>query len=172
MRYFHLLFPPGRRGYPRSCVCGIGLHSLIILKNADVYIFSRGLYFHYIDGKQTIFREEADLVAPPIFQPARLRPAAFRWLAGTSVSAAPKNCLFVLTITPRCFSFNFSNLSKVVIQFQVFRGSEFSGNSTRPSVESWCIHRATVGSPLTFQRSCPERKHAAYLLTCWSNMLA
>lgn len=63
--------------------------------------------------------------------PACLSPACTASSCSTSVAGwnicfcCSKNCLFVLTITARCFSFHFLNRSKVIIQFQVFQGSGF-----------------------------------------------
>lgn len=54
-----------------------------------------GQYFQYISRKQTVSREEADFRAAHL-QPVRLRPAEVRWLAGTSVSAAPKKMFVCL----------------------------------------------------------------------------
>lgn len=105
-------------------VCGTGLHSLIILKAwTHIYLAKACISItltvckYFSENKQT---------SSPCLSPARA--ASFRCIsvAGWNICfCCSKNCLFVLTITPWCFSFYFLNLLKVVIQFQVLQGSEF-----------------------------------------------
>lgn len=93
------------------------------IEDTDIYIYSRPVFPLHPQQTNHLQRRSRPPHAAHL-PPVRPRPAVFRWLAGTSVSAAPKNCLFVLTITHWCFSFNFSSLSKAITQFQVFQGSE------------------------------------------------
>lgn len=137
----------------------------------QTYTFSWGQHFNYISSKQAPLQRRSRPPRAAHLQPAQLRPAAFQWLAGTSVSAAPKNCLFALTITHWCFSFDFSSLSKAIIQFKVFQGSEFR--------ETRSVHLLKAGVYIGLQwahlwhfgGAVPEEARGLSV-TCWSNMLA
>lgn len=82
-----------------------------------------------------------------------------------------KNYLFVLTITPWCFSFHFSNLSKVIIQFQVFQGSEFLETQSDHLVKAG-VHIGLQSDHLWHVRGVVLEEACSLSVTCWSNMLA
>lgn len=86
--------------------------------------------------------------------------AAFQWLPPNICFCCTKNCLFVLTITARCFSFHFSNLSKAITRFQVLFCSKLS--ETR---SSHLLGTSGQWTPLTFQEGSVQRKRTGRLKT-------
>lgn len=140
-------------------------------EHRHTYIFSWGLYFHYMNRKQTIFREEADLLVLPISSLCCFRPAEFSVAGWNICFCCFKNCLFVLTITPWCFSFYFTNLSKVIIQFQVFQGSEFLETQYDHLLKAGVYIRLQSAHLWHFRAVVPEEA-CSLSVTCCSNMLA
>lgn len=135
-----------------SCVVLVYI-PLSYWEHRHTYIFSWGLYFHYINRKQSRFREEADLLVLPISSLFGFVPLHFGgWLEHLFlllqklfVCLNNYTLMFLILLLKSLEShYPVSGLSR----FWIFR------NSIQPSVESWCTHQATVSSPLTFERSC------------------
>lgn len=62
----------------------------------------------------------------PCLSPASTASSRCKSVAGWNICfCCFKKCLFVFAITARCFSFHFSNLSKVINQFRVLRELNF-----------------------------------------------
>lgn len=96
--------------------------SLIILRT-QTYLVQACISITFTKNKPS---SEQKQTSSPCLPPACAAPSRCISVASWNICfCCAKNCLFVLTIRPWCFSFHFLNLSKVVIQFQVLRGFEF-----------------------------------------------
>lgn len=108
-RYFHYLQLHGQCVFPCVHVCGTGLHSLIILRTQTYILY---LVEGCISENKVSSPDKKQTSSPlPISRPYVTALSRCISVAGWNICfCCSKNCLFVLPITPRCFSFYFSNL--------------------------------------------------------------
>lgn len=92
-------------------------------ENTDIYLVEACICITLTKDKPA---SEQKQTSPCCLSPACTAPSHCISVAVWNICfCCAKNYLFVLTIKPWCFSFHFLNLSKVIIQFQVLKGSEF-----------------------------------------------